>query len=93
MGIFGWLIVGLVVGTVVKAFHSGPEPEGVLGTLAVGLLGALLGGLIASAIGIGAIGSFFSLGTWLIAILGAFLFLGVYGVVVGRGRRAHRGGR
>ena len=50
-----------------------------------------LGGLIASAVGIGAITSFFSIGTWLIAIGGALLLLVIYNTVViggGRGRRA-----
>ena len=48
------------------------------------------GGLIASAVGIGGIGSFFSLGTWLIAIGGALLLLVVYNAVTsgGRGARA-----
>jgi uncharacterized membrane protein YeaQ/YmgE (transglycosylase-associated protein family) len=55
-----------------------------LGTLAVGIAGALLGGFIASALGIGALGSFFSLGTWLIAIGGALLLLVIYAAIVGR---------
>jgi uncharacterized membrane protein YeaQ/YmgE (transglycosylase-associated protein family) len=95
MGIFGWLIVGVVAGAVAKALHSGQEPEGVLGTLTVGVVGvvgALLGGVIASALRIGATGSFFSFGTWLIAILGALLLLGLYGAVAGRAGRSPRGG-
>ena len=50
----------------------------------------MLGGLIASAAGIGAITSFFSIGTWLIAIGGALLLLVIYNTIVtagGRGRR------
>jgi uncharacterized membrane protein YeaQ/YmgE (transglycosylase-associated protein family) len=88
MGIIGWLVLGLVAGAIAKAIHPGDDPGGLLGTLAVGVAGALLGGFIASALGIGAIGSFFSLGTWLIAIGGALLLLIIYGAIVGR-----RGGR
>jgi uncharacterized membrane protein YeaQ/YmgE (transglycosylase-associated protein family) len=84
MGIIGWVVLGLVAGTIAKAIHRGDEPGGVLGTLAVGIIGALLGGFIASALGFGAIGSFFSLGTWLIAIGGALLLLVVYSATVGR---------
>ena len=89
MGILGWLIMGLVAGAIAKALHRGNEPGGVLGTLAVGILGAMAGGLIASAVGIGGISSFFSLGTWLVAIAGAFLLLLVYSALTTDGRSGH----
>ena len=89
MGIIGWIILGLIAGTLAKAVHKGNEPGGVLGTMVVGILGAVLGGLIASAIGVGSIGSFFSLGTWLIAIGGALLLLFVYDEITS-GRRGRR---
>ena len=89
MGIVGWIILGLVAGAIAKALHKGDEPAGLLGTLAVGVLGALIGGAIASAVGIGAIGSFFSIGTWLIAIGGAFLLLLIYSALVGDSRTTH----
>ena len=87
MGLLGWIVLGLLAGTIAKALHKGDEPGGVLGTLAIGIVGALLGGLIASAVGIGSIGSFFSLGTWLIAIGGAFLLLVVFDALAGRADR------
>ncbi len=51
------------------------EPGGCIGTTAVGILGALLGGFLASALDIGEIDDFFDLGTWLIAIGGSVLLL------------------
>jgi len=88
MGFLGWIILGLAAGAIAKALHRGEEPGGVLGTFVVGILGAILGGLIASAVGIGEIGSFFSIGTWLIAIAGALLLLVIYNAVVSNaGRR------
>jgi len=89
MGILGWIILGLVAGAIAKALHPGDDPGGVLGTMVVGI-GALLGGLIASAVGVGEIDSFFSIGTWLVAIGGALVLLVVYGAVTGRGSRARR---
>lgn len=88
MGVIGWIVLGLIAGAIAKAVHKGEEPGGLLGTLAVGVLGALLGGLIASAAGIGGIGSFFSIGTWLIAIGGALLLLVVFNAVVSRSKSA-----
>ena len=82
MGIIGWLILGLGAGAIARFIHRGEEPAGLLGTLAVGVAGAMLGGLIASVAGIGGISSFFSLGTWVIAILGALLLLVVYSTLM-----------
>ncbi len=87
MGILGWIILGLVAGAIAKTLHPGDDPGGLLGTLVVGVLGALLGGLIASALDVGELSSFFSIGTWLIAIGGALLLLVLYSAVTGRGRR------
>ena len=89
MGILGWIFLGLIAGAIAKALHPGDDPGGVFGTMLVGVLGALLGGAIASALGIGGIDSFFSLGTWLIAIMGSLLLLLVYHAVTGG--RARRG--
>jgi uncharacterized membrane protein YeaQ/YmgE (transglycosylase-associated protein family) len=84
MGILGWIILGLLVGAIARALVPGPtEPSGCIGTLAVGILGALIGGLIASALGIGHIGHFFDLGTWLIAIGGAVILLLIIRAVAG----------
>jgi uncharacterized membrane protein YeaQ/YmgE (transglycosylase-associated protein family) len=82
MGILGWIIMGLIAGAIAKALHRGDQPGGLLGTLTVGVLGAMLGGLIASAVGIGGISSFFSIGTWIIAIAGALLLLVIYGALI-----------
>jgi uncharacterized membrane protein YeaQ/YmgE (transglycosylase-associated protein family) len=89
MGILGWIILGLLAGAIAKALHKGHEPGGVLGTLVVGVAGALAGGLIASTVGIGGIGSFFNLGTWLIAVGGALVLLVIYSTLAG-GRRSTR---
>lgn len=76
MGIVGWILLGLFAGAIARALIPGPtEPRGCIGTTAVGILGALIGGFIATALDIGEIEEFFDLGTWLIAIGGAVLLL------------------
>ncbi len=85
MGIISFIIMGLIAGALAKAIWKGEELGGVLGTLLVGIVGALLGGIIASAAGIGGgFSSFFSLGTWLIAVGGALLFLAVFSMLAKR---------
>jgi uncharacterized membrane protein YeaQ/YmgE (transglycosylase-associated protein family) len=85
MGIFGFIMLGLIAGAIAKAIHRGEnEPGGIVGTMVVGVAGAVIGGLIASAAGLGGLGSFFSLGTWLIAIAGALLLLVILNAVAAR---------
>jgi uncharacterized membrane protein YeaQ/YmgE (transglycosylase-associated protein family) len=76
VGIIAWIILGLCAGTIARALIPGrTEPGGCIGTTAIGILGALLGGFLASALDIGDIDEFFDLGTWLIAIGGSALLL------------------
>ncbi len=76
MGIISWILLGLLAGTIARAIIPGrTEPGGCIGTTAIGILGALIGGFIATALDIGEIDEFFDLGTWLIAIGGSVLLL------------------
>jgi uncharacterized membrane protein YeaQ/YmgE (transglycosylase-associated protein family) len=84
MGIIGWILLGLFVGAISRALVPGrTEPGGCIGTTAVGILGALIGGLIASALNLGEIKDFFDLETWLIAIGGSVLLLLVMRAISG----------
>ncbi len=76
MGIVAWCILGLCAGAIARALVPGrTEPSGCIGTMAVGIVGALIGGFIATALDVGRIRDFFDLGTWLIAIGGSVLLL------------------
>ena len=84
MGIIGWIVLGLVAGAIAKAILPGTQGGGWIITLILGVVGALLGGFIGSAIfGIGLEG-FFSIQTWLLAIGGSIIVLLIYGFAVGR---------
>jgi uncharacterized membrane protein YeaQ/YmgE (transglycosylase-associated protein family) len=84
MGIIGWIILGLVAGAIAKAILPGDDPGGIIVTILIGIAGAIVGGLIASALDIGELGEFFDVGTWLIAIAGALLLLIAYRLVTRR---------
>jgi uncharacterized membrane protein YeaQ/YmgE (transglycosylase-associated protein family) len=88
MGIIAWIILGLIAGAIAKAILPGTQGGGWLITLVLGVVGALLGGFLGSALlGVGLQG-FFDLTTWLLAIGGAILVLLVYGLVTRGTRRA-----
>ena len=86
--IIGWILLGLIAGAIAKAILPGAQGGGWIVTIILGIVGALLGGFIGSALfGIGLEG-FFSLETWLLAIGGAILVLLIYGLVTRGSRRA-----
>jgi uncharacterized membrane protein YeaQ/YmgE (transglycosylase-associated protein family) len=90
MGFIGWIILGLLAGAIAKAILPGDDPGGIIVTMLIGIAGAIVGGLIASALDIGDLDEFFDIGTWIIAILGSLLLLVIYRAVIGRrGQHAH----
>jgi uncharacterized membrane protein YeaQ/YmgE (transglycosylase-associated protein family) len=88
MGIIGFLILGLIAGAIAKAILPGRQGGGWIITLVLGVVGALLGGFIGSAIFGRGLEEFFDLGTWALAIVGALIVLLVYGAITGRKSRA-----
>ena len=90
MGIIGWIILGLIAGAIAKAILPGRQGGGWIVTLILGVVGAILGGWIGSAIfGVG-INEFWSLSTWLLAIGGAIIVLLIWGLVTGRNKSGTR---
>ena len=65
----------------------GDDPGGIFVTMLIGIAGAIIGGLIASALDVGDLDEFFDIGTWLIAIAGSLLLLAIYRAIAGRGDR------
>jgi len=87
MGFFAFLILGLIAGAIAKAILPGRQGGGWVITLILGVVGALLGGLIGSALFGTGLQEFFSLTTWLLAIVGSIIVLLVYGMIT---KRSHR---
>ena len=84
MSFIAFLILGLIVGAIAIAILPGRQRGGILITMLLGVVGALIGGWIGGAIfGVG-LENFWSLQTWLVAIVGSLVVLGIYGAVVGR---------
>jgi len=85
MGIIGWILLGIVGGVIAKALLPGSDPGGFIVTVLIGIVGALLGGFLARALGFGdPIDEFFDVSTWLAAIIGAMILLVIYRAVTGR---------
>jgi uncharacterized membrane protein YeaQ/YmgE (transglycosylase-associated protein family) len=86
MNVVSWIFFGLIAGGLAKLIMPGKDPGGCLVTIALGMLGALVGGYIArNWLGYGDITGF-NLPSLGIAIVGAILLLGLYRIFLGRRR-------
>ncbi len=77
MGIFSWIIMGLIVGILAKWIMPGRDPGGAIVTILIGIAGAFVGGFISTALGLGSVTgiNFISIA---IAVGGALLLLFAY---------------
>ncbi|MCW5782860.1 MAG: GlsB/YeaQ/YmgE family stress response membrane protein [Nitrospirales bacterium] len=82
MSVIGWIVFGLIVGVVGKILMPGKDPGGFLATVAIGIVGALFGGMLGRMIGM--YGQDDPVG-FVMAVIGAILFLWLYRVVTRRG--------
>jgi uncharacterized membrane protein YeaQ/YmgE (transglycosylase-associated protein family) len=77
MTILAWIVLGLVAGAIAKALMPGRDPGGIIVTMLIGIVGAVLGGFLGNMItGAGLNG--FSLWSIVLAVVGAMLLLWVY---------------
>lgn len=51
MALVGWIIFGLVVGVIAKFLMPGRDPGGFIITIVLGIVGALVGGMLGRAVG------------------------------------------
>src|SRR5438132_11204249 len=88
LGIFGWIIVGLLAGAMAGFFVPGRERYGCLGTTLIGILGGILGGWIWTSL-LNQPTASGLLGALLIAILGSATVLLVLRAVRGGDRQPY----
>ena len=81
----GFLVAGLVIGALARLIVPGKQHLGILATLALGLIGSLIGGLIAQFFGTGSIWELNVIG-FVLAVVAAVLLIGVAEGIVGRNR-------
>lgn len=76
MGIIGFLVAGLIIGALARLIKPGRQHLSVIVTLLLGVVGSVIGGVIASAIGTGDIMELNVIG-FVVAVIAAVLLIGV----------------
>lgn len=85
MNLLTWILLGLVAGALAKLIFPGKDPGGCLATIAIGVLGALLGGYLGTLLfGWGTVTGF-DLRSIGIAIGGSLVLLGVFRLITPSG--------
>jgi uncharacterized membrane protein YeaQ/YmgE (transglycosylase-associated protein family) len=93
MGVIAWIILGLGAGLLANLLIPGRRQQGLILTCVIGVIGALLGGWLATKLfHIHTLHGFFNLSTWITAIIGAAILLLIFHLVTSRGS-SNRGRR
>jgi uncharacterized membrane protein YeaQ/YmgE (transglycosylase-associated protein family) len=88
--LLSWIIAGLIVGAIARLIVPGRQPMGIVLTIVLGILGAIVGGYLANIL-FGPPPPEITVDThwrgWLMSILGGVLVVGLYGLIAGQSRR------
>ena len=82
MSIIGWIILGLIAGFIASKIVN-KRGEGVLLDIALGIVGAIVGGVLFSAFGATGITGL-NLWSMIVAVIGSIVVLLIYHAVTGR---------
>jgi uncharacterized membrane protein YeaQ/YmgE (transglycosylase-associated protein family) len=85
MGLIAWIVLGGIAGLIAKAIMPGKDPGGCIITVIIGIVGALLGGFLATALGFGGL-SGLDWRSLVIAVVGSFVLLAILRMFRGRRR-------
>ncbi len=81
-----WIVLGLIAGSLAKFIMPGRDPAGCIFTIVLGIVGAVIGGLIGTQLGWGKVDAGeLDLGSIAIATFGALVVLAI-GRLVRRGK-------
>ena len=81
LSILGWIVFGLIIGAIAKLLMPGRDPGGIIVTMLLGIVGALLGGFLGRAMGLYGPGE---AAGFVMSLIGAIILLLVYRLLVAR---------
>jgi len=85
MGLFSWIIFGLIAGAVAKMVHPGRDPGGCVVTILLGVGGAAVGGYIGTWLGWGRVTGF-DLRSMGLAVMGSLVLLISFRLLFGKSK-------
>ncbi len=86
-GIISWIVLGLIAGALAKLIYPGQQGGGIIATIVLGILGALVGGYLGQMIlgtGAGATAGAITIPSIIFAIVGAMILIFLWGLLTRR---------
>ncbi|WP_395093637.1 GlsB/YeaQ/YmgE family stress response membrane protein [Armatimonas sp.] len=79
MRFIAWIVVGLIAGVIAKALMPGSreEPSGLLFTILLGIVGAVIGGFLSGMLLGGGGANGINISSIVISVIGACVFIGI----------------
>lgn len=78
MGILAWIVFGLIAGIIAKFIMPGRDGGGFILTCLLGIVGAIVGGWLATMFGFGGDITGFDFRSFIVAVIGAIVVLAVF---------------
>lgn len=89
--IISWIIIGAIIGLIARAIMPGKQSMGLGLTIVLGIIGAIVGGFLGGLFGgdgiSGIMNNPWSIGTILLAVIGALIVMVIYGLATGSRNR------
>lgn len=86
--IISWIVIGGIIGLIARAIMPGKQNYGFVLTVLLGVVGAVVGGFIGGLLGgngvSGILSNPWSLGTILLAVIGALIVMAIWGLLTKR---------
>lgn len=89
-GFLAWIVLGLIAGAIAKAIYPGHQGGGIIATIILGILGAVIGGWLGSTLLPGASGAAaasvgaLTIPSVIFAVIGAIILIFIWGLVTRR---------
>jgi uncharacterized membrane protein YeaQ/YmgE (transglycosylase-associated protein family) len=81
MNLLAWIVLGLLAGAIAKAIYPGYQGGGILATILLGIVGAVIGGTLVNLLQTGTLAittASFSLAGLFVAVIGAIIAIFLY---------------
>ncbi|PLZ96572.1 GlsB/YeaQ/YmgE family stress response membrane protein [Fischerella thermalis CCMEE 5268] len=81
MNLLAWIVLGLLAGAIAKAIYPGYQGGGILATMLLGIVGAVIGGTLVNLLQTGTFAittASFSLAGLFVAVIGAIIAIFLY---------------